>query len=227
MRVLLVEDERLLADILAKALRKEALTVDVAYDGHQALDRLDLTDYDVIVLDRDLPGVHGDKVCRQIVTRRLAGRILMLTASGTVRDRVEGLGLGADDYLGKPFAYEELLARILALGRRSGPALPPRVEAGDLVLDVPRRHASRGGRLLHLSHKEFAVLEVLMRADGTVQSVEDLLDQVWENNIGGDANMVRVTLSRLRAKLGDPSIIQTIPGSGYRFTPPRPADEVS
>ncbi|MEV7190921.1 response regulator transcription factor [Streptomyces sp. NPDC093510] len=217
MRVLLVEDEEFLAEMISEGLRRDALAVDVAADGLTALRKLQLGEYDVLVLDRDLPGVHGDEVCRRVVEQRLLTRVLMLTASGTVRDRVAGLGLGADDYLTKPFAYEELLARVLALGRRARPALPPVIERAGLVLDTARRQADRDGRHLALSRKEFAVLEALLRADGAVVSNEDLIEQVWEEDTSYRTNAVRVTLSKLRAKLGEPPVVETVPGAGYRI----------
>ncbi|MFD0418082.1 response regulator transcription factor [Streptomyces sp. NPDC127108] len=218
MRVLLVEDEEFLAEMIAVGLRRDALAVDVAADGLTALRKLQLGEYDVLVLDRDLPGVHGDEVCRRVVRQRLLTRVLMLTAAGTVRDRVAGLGLGADDYLTKPFAYDELLARVLALGRRARPALPPVIERAGVVLDTARRQASRDGRHLSLSRKEFAVLEALLRADGAVVSGEDLIEQVWEEDTSYRTNAVRVTLSKLRAKLGEPGVVETVPGAGYRIS---------
>ncbi|MER5297879.1 response regulator transcription factor [Streptomyces lasiicapitis] len=218
MRVLLVEDEEFLAEMIAVGLRRDALAVDVAADGLTALRKLQLGEYDVLVLDRDLPGVHGDEVCRRVVRQRLLTRVLMLTAAGTVRDRVAGLGLGADDYLTKPFAYDELLARVLALGRRARPALPPVIERAGVVLDTARRQASRDGRHLSLSRKEFAVLEALLRADGAVVSGEDLIEQVWEEDTSYRTNAVRVTLSKLRAKLGEPAVVETVPGAGYRIS---------
>ncbi|GAU70330.1 putative two-component response regulator [Streptomyces sp. NBRC 110611] len=217
MRVLVVEDEEFLADMIAEGLRRDALAVDIAHDGRQALERLRLGDYDVLVLDRDLPGIHGDEVCRQVVGTRLLTRVLMLTAAGSVRERVEGLGLGADDYLAKPFAYEELLARVLALGRRAHPALPPVIERAGITLDTARRQASRDGRHLALSRKEFGVLEVLMRAEGAVVSGDDLIEQVWEEHTSYRTNAVRVTLSKLRTKLGEPPVVETLPGHGYRI----------
>ncbi|MEU5897966.1 MULTISPECIES: response regulator transcription factor [Streptomyces] len=220
MRVLLVEDEEFLAEMIADGLRRDALAVDVAADGLTALRKLQLGEYDVLILDRDLPGVHGDEVCRRVVEQRLLTRVLMLTAAGTVRDRVAGLGLGADDYLTKPFAYDELLARVLALGRRARPALPPVIERAGLVLDTARRQAARDGRHLALSRKEFAVLEALLRADGAVVSGEDLIEQVWEEDTSYRTNAVRVTLSKLRAKLGEPPVVETVPGAGYRIAGP-------
>ncbi|MEV2250964.1 response regulator transcription factor [Streptomyces sp. NPDC050147] len=218
MRVLLVEDEEFLAEMIADGLRRDALAVDVAADGLTALRKLQLGEYDVVILDRDLPGLHGDEVCRRVVGQRLLTRVLMLTASATVRDRVAGLGLGADDYLTKPFAYDELLARVLALGRRTRPALPPVIERAGLTLDTARRQASRDGRHLALSRKEFAVLEALLRAEGAVVSGDDLIEQVWEEDTSYRTNAVRVTLSKLRTKLGDPPVVETVPGAGYRIT---------
>ncbi|MFD7980355.1 response regulator transcription factor [Streptomyces sp. NPDC059071] len=220
MRVLLVEDEAFLAEMIAEGLRRDALAVDVAADGLEALRKLRFGEYDVLVLDRDLPGMHGDDVCRRVVEQRLMTRVLMLTAAGTVRDRVEGLGLGADDYLTKPFAYDELLARVLALGRRARPALPPVLERRGIVLDTARRQSSRDGRHLHLSRKEFGVLEALLRAEGAVVSGEDLIEQVWEEHTSYRTNAVRVTLSKLRAKLGEPPVVETVPGAGYRIGAP-------
>ncbi|MFE0146723.1 response regulator transcription factor [Nonomuraea sp. NPDC059007] len=217
MRVLVVEDEAFLAEMIAEGLRREALAVDVAHDGREALRKLETGEYDVMVLDRDLPGVHGDEVCRRVVAYRLMTRVLMLTAAGSVRERVDGLRLGADDYLPKPFVYDELLARVLALGRRARPALPPVIERGGVVLDTACRTAGRDGRPLHLSRKEFAVLEALMRAEGAVVSNEDLIDQVWEEDTSYLTNAVRVTLSKLRAKLGDPPVVETVPRAGYRI----------
>lgn len=216
MRVLVVEDERFLAEMIAEGLRRDAITVDVSHDGAKALRRLAFAEYDVVILDRDLPGMHGDEVCRRVVAESLPTRVLMLTASGSVRDRVDGLSLGADDYLPKPFAYAELLARVLALGRRSQPALPPAIERGGVVLDSGRRAATRHGRALSLSRKEFAVLEVLLRADGAVVSNEDLIERVWEENTSYRTNAARITVSKLRAKLGDPPLIETVTGAGYR-----------
>lgn len=218
MRVLLVEDEEFLAEMIADGLRRDALAVDVAADGLTALRKLQLGEYDVVILDRDLPGLHGDEVCRRVVSQRLLTRVLMLTASATIRDRVAGLGLGADDYLTKPFAYDELLARVLALGRRTRPALPPVIERAGIVLDTARRQASRDGRHLALSRKEFAVLEALLRAEGAVVSGDDLIEQVWEEDTSYRTNAVRVTLSKLRTKLGEPPVVETVPGAGYRIT---------
>jgi DNA-binding response OmpR family regulator len=217
MRVLLVEDHAKLATTVARGLRRTGLAVDVAFDGQDALDHLAGTTYDVVVLDRDLPGVHGDDVCRQIAAGPGNSRVLMLTASRSVSDRVAGLGLGADDYLPKPFAFAELVARIQALGRRAAPAPPPVLAHGDLVLDSGRRVATRSGKQLPLSPKEFAVLERLLAARGCVLTVGDLLEGVWDEMADPFTNTVKVTISRLRAKLGEPPVIQTVPPGGYRI----------
>ncbi|GLW67245.1 transcriptional regulatory protein CutR [Actinomadura rubrobrunea] len=217
MRVLVVEDERVLADAIATGLRREALAVDVAYDGAGALDRAQVNDYDVIVLDRDLPKVHGDEVCKQLVSRRYPARIIMLTAAGELDDKVEGLSIGADDYLAKPFAFAELIARVRALGRRAATPLPPVLERAGITLDPARREVHRDGRPIDLTRKEFAVLEVLMRADGAVVSSEQLLEKAWDEHIDPFTNVVRVTMMTLRKKLGDPPIIETVPGVGYRL----------
>ncbi|MEU0836014.1 response regulator transcription factor [Streptomyces sp. NPDC005969] len=217
MRILVAEDERFLADMVTEGLRKQAMAVDVAYDGTTALELLDVNDYDVLVLDRDLPGVHGDDICRELTQSGASVRILMLTASGTVHERVAGLSLGADDYLPKPFSYEELVARVRALGRRAGPPLPPVLERAGITLDTGLRQAHREGRYLPLSLKEYAVLEVLMRARGTVVSAEELLEKAWDANTDPFTTVVKVTMSKLRAKLGDPQVIVTVPGSGYRL----------
>jgi DNA-binding response OmpR family regulator len=216
MRVLLVEDHAKLALTVAKGLRQAGMAVDLAFDGEEALAHIASTDYDVVVLDRDLPGVHGDDVCRTLVADRRQGRILMLTASGTVSDRVEGLGLGADDYLPKPFAFAELVARIQALGRRS-PSLPPILVHRNLCLDVARRVATRDGKPIALSPKEFSVLERLLAAQGQVLSVGDLLEGVWDEMADPFTKTVQMTISRLRAKLGDPPVIETVPEGGYRI----------
>jgi DNA-binding response OmpR family regulator len=217
MRVLVVEDERLLADAVARGLRRESIAVDVAYDGSSGLERVDVNDYDVVVLDRDLPSVHGDDVCRQLVATHPGVRVLMLTAASDVLDRVEGLGLGADDYLGKPFAFAELVARVRALGRRSREAAPPVLEYDGLRLDTARREVTRGGRPVPLGRKEFGVLEELMRADGALVSAEQLLEKVWDENVDPFTNVVRVTVMTLRRKLGDPPLIQTVVSVGYRM----------
>jgi DNA-binding response OmpR family regulator len=217
MRVLVAEDERTLADLVAEGLRRHAMAVDVVYDGAAALERVRVDDYDVLVLDRDLPVVHGDDVCRSLAENGSRVRILMLTASGTVDDRVAGLDIGADDYLPKPFEYAELVARVRALGRRSRSSLPPVLRRSGIVVDAPRRQAFRDGRYLALSRKEYAVLEVLMRAQGSIVSAEELLERAWDENTDPFTTVVKVTISKLRAKLGDPPAIVTVPGSGYRL----------
>ena len=217
MRVLVVEDEQVLADAVATGLRRDSMAVDVVYDGDAALERIAVNDYDVVVLDRDLPLVHGDDVCRHIVNSGRSTRILMLTAAGDVADRVEGLTLGADDYLAKPFAFPELIARIRALGRRAVPALPPVLERAGIRVDPSRREVSRDGRLVPLSPKEFAVLEVLMRANGAAVSSEQLLEKAWDENADPFTNVVRVTVMTLRRKLGEPPVVLTVPGAGYRI----------
>jgi DNA-binding response OmpR family regulator len=215
MRVLVAEDERDLADLVALGLRRHAIAVDVTYDGAAAAQRLAVNDYDVLVLDRDLPEVHGDVICRDLVRAGARTRILMLTAAASVPERVAGLGLGADDYLPKPFDYTELVARVQALGRRCEALLPPMLERQGIVLDTQRLQASRDGRFLRLSLKEYAVLEVLMRANGAVVSAETLLESAWDEHADPFTTVVRVIVSRLRAKLGDPPCIQTVPGAGY------------
>jgi len=216
MRVLVVEDQSELADDIADGLRDEGMGADVAYDGSVAIEKALMNRYDVIVLDRDVPKVHGDAVCAALVGTSSEARILMLTAARTVGDRVQGLNLGADDYLTKPFAFAELVARIRALSRRA-PATPPVVVRGDVVLDQARRRVSRGGRPLSLTRKEFGVLEVLVAADGSVVSAEELLDQVWDEHADPFTRTVTVTLARLRGKLGDPDPIETVVGYGYRL----------
>jgi DNA-binding response OmpR family regulator len=216
MRVLIVEDERVLADAIAEGLREESIAVDVVYDGDDALERASHTAYDVLVLDRDLPTVHGDDVCRELAGR-YPGRILMLTAAGDVADRVDGLTLGADDYLPKPFVFGELVARVRALGRRSGTAVPPVLERAGVRLDPHRRTVLRDGRALRLTRKEFSVLEELLRADGGVVSAETLLERAWDEHIDPFSNIVRVTMATLRRKLGDPPLIETVTGAGYRL----------
>jgi DNA-binding response OmpR family regulator len=217
MRVLIVEDERVLADTIAEGLRDEAMAVDVVYDGDDALERASYNEYDVVVLDRDLPTVHGDDVCRELVDRRGGARILMLTAAGDVDDRVDGLSLGADDYLPKPFVFSELVARVRALARRSGPPVPPVLERRGIRLDPHRRRVARDGRELRLTNKEFAVLEELLRAEGGVVSAERLLERAWDEHIDPFSNIVRVTMATLRRKLGQPPVIETVTGSGYRL----------
>ena len=216
MRILVVEDEPLLADAVAQGLRHEAHAVDVAYDGAAALERVDVNDYDVVVLDRDLPRVHGDDVCRHLAKTGSETRILMLTAAAGVEDRVDGLELGADDYLGKPFAFQELVARVRALARRA-PSAPPVVRRGDLTVDRARHRASRAGRALSLTRKEFGVLEMLVAADGAVVSAEDLLEHVWDVNADPFTKIITVTMTRLRRKLGPPPLIETVVGKGYRI----------
>jgi len=216
-RVLVVEDEVLLADAIAEGLRQEALAVDIAYDGAAALERMGVNEYDVLVLDRDLPRVHGDEVCRQVVAAGWDTRILMLTVSGEISDRVSGLSLGADDYLVKPFAFAELVARVRALGRRARPASPPVLARTGISLDPGRREVFRDGHYVSLSKKEFAVLEELLRAQGTVVSTEQLLERAWDENIDPFTNVVRVAVMTLRRKLGDPPVVETVPGIGYRI----------
>src|SRR5215469_490379 len=216
MRVLVVEDHVELANDIADGLRDQGIGADVAYDGSVAIEKAMLTRYDVVVLDRDLPRIHGDAVCAALVGPGAArARILMLTASGTVADRVDGLMLGADDYLIKPFAFAELVARVRTLARRE-PAAPPLLVRGDLVLDRARRRVSRGGRPVPLSRKELGVLEELLVADGAVVSAEDLLERVWDENADPFTRTVTVTVGRLRSKLGEPDPIETVVGSGYR-----------
>jgi DNA-binding response OmpR family regulator len=216
MRVLVVEDERNLADAIARGLRKRGMAVDVAYDGDAGHEAAFVTRYDVVVLDRDLPGVHGDQICADLAASGALTRVLMLTASGTVADKVEGLQLGADDYLPKPFAFDELVARVQALGRRATPAAPPVFEVADLVLDPAKRVATRGGTPLDLTRKEFGVLEELLKARGAVVSSEELLERVWDANTDPFTTIVRVTVMTLRRKLGDPPLIETVVGAGYR-----------
>ncbi|MGN9907871.1 response regulator transcription factor [Phytohabitans sp. LJ34] len=216
MRILVVEDEKVLADAVAEWLRREAFAVDVVYDGEAALERFGVNEYDVVVLDRDLPVVHGDEVCRAIVESGAAARVLMLTAAAGIRDRVAGLGIGADDYLTKPFAFAELSARVHALGRRARPAVPPVLERAGIRLDPARREVFRDGRFVPLANKEFAVLSELMRAGGAVVSAEQLLEKAWDEHIDPFTNVVRVTVMKLRRKLGEPQVVETVPGVGYR-----------
>ncbi|MEW2146053.1 response regulator transcription factor [Micromonospora vinacea] len=217
MRVLVVEDENVLADAIAEWLRRESFAVDVAYDGDAALERLGVNEYAVVVLDRDLPVVHGDDVCRAIVDAGGETRVLMLTASAAVRERVAGLALGADDYLTKPFALVELSARVHALTRRSRPAAPPTLHRAGIRLDPARHEVRRDDQHVALSRKEFAVLAELLRADGAVVSAEDLLERAWDEHIDPFTNVVRVTVMKLRRKLGDPPVIETVPGAGYQI----------
>jgi len=216
MRVLVVEDAHRLADAIARGLRAEGMAVDVAYDGVEGHQKSSLTRYDVVVLDRDLPQMHGDDLLTEIVSGSDTTRVLMLTASAGVEDRVDGLSLGADDYLTKPFAFPELVARIRALGRRSTPAVPPVLRAGDLELDPAKRTVTRSGRPLELTRKEFGVLEVLLAAGGSVVSSEELLERVWDENADPFTTTVRVTMMTLRRKLGEPGLIDTVVGAGYR-----------
>ena len=220
MRVLVIEDFEVLATAIGNGLRREGMAVDVALDGNDALEHLAVTRYDVVVLDRDLPGVHGDEVCRQIVAGGSQSRVLMLTAASTVRERVDGLGLGADDYLPKPFDFAELVARVRALGRRSAPAVPPTLASGGVTLDPSRRVAFRAGRRLELSPKEFAVLECLLASAGQVVSAEELLERAWDEAADPFTTAVKTTIRRLRAKLGDPPVIHTIREGGYRIGEP-------
>ena len=217
MRVLVVEDEVVLAEAVARGLRREGMAVDLAFDGADALEKATVNRYEVIVLDRDLPRVRGDAVCRRLAAQGVAGRILMLTAAGTIDDRVEGLNLGADDYLGKPFSFRELVARVRALGRRSGEPTPPVLARHGVVLDRARRQASRGGQSLPLTRKELGVLEVLLAADGAVISAEELLERVWDEHADPFTQTVRVTVMNLRRKLGKPPLIETVIGAGYRL----------
>ncbi len=217
MRALVVEDERLLADSIADGLRRQTMAVDVAYDGEAALERLAVNDYDVVVLDRDLPIVSGDEVCRTLVASGVEARILMLTAATAVTQRVAGLGLGADDYLTKPFAFAELVARLHSLARRARPAAPPVLERAGMRLDPYRRTVSRDGQPVALSRKEFAVLAELLRAEGGVVSAEQLLEKAWDEQTDPFTGVVRFTIMMVRRKLGDPQIIETVPGSGYRI----------
>ncbi|MDA0638933.1 response regulator transcription factor [Nonomuraea sp. MCN248] len=217
MRVLVVEDERILADAIAEWLRGETHAVDTAGDGEAALERLAVNDYDVVVLDRDLPRVHGDDVCRELVASGSTARVLMLTAAGEIDDRVAGLSLGADDYLAKPFAFAELSARVQALGRRARPALPPVLRRAGITLDPARREVFRDGRYVPLSNKEFAVLAELLRGDGAVVSSEQLLEKAWDENADPFTGVVRLTVLKLRRKLGEPPVVLTVPGAGYRI----------
>jgi len=210
----------MLAAAIVAGLRREGMAVDPARHGQEALDRLGGTRYDVVVLDRDLPVVHGDEVCRRIVADGSGSRVLMLTAAGTVRDKVDGLGLGADDYLAKPFDFAELVARVRALARRAAPAVPPVLENGDLSLDPGRHAAFRGGRRLDLSPKEFALLECLLAAAGRVVSAEELLDRVWDEAADPFTTAVKTTIRRLRGKLGEPPVIETVREAGYRIEAP-------
>jgi DNA-binding response OmpR family regulator len=216
MRVLVAEDHATLAKRIAEGLRDAGMAVDVAHDGAAALDRAGHTAYDVVVLDRDLPVVHGDQVCRLLAAAPGGPRILMLTAAASVDERVDGLELGADDYLGKPCAFHELVARVRALGRRA-PSAPPVIRRGDVTVDRARHRASRGTQALSLTRKEFGVLEILVAADGAVISAEELLEHVWDENADPFSTIVSVTMARLRRKLGPPPMIETVVGKGYRM----------
>ncbi|HVS29103.1 MAG TPA: response regulator transcription factor [Solirubrobacteraceae bacterium] len=217
MRVLLAEDEGRLASAIARGLRREGMAVDVAADGAGALGKATLIPYDVIVLDRDLPLMHGDDVCRRLANERPESRIIMLTAAADIDDRVNGLTLGADDYLAKPFAFAELVARIRALARRAGAARPPVLSHGDLTLDPARREVKRADRPIELTRKEFGVLEALLGQDGAAVTTEQLLERVWDEHTDPFSNVVRVTVMTLRRKLGDPPLIDTVVGVGYRI----------
>jgi DNA-binding response OmpR family regulator len=217
MRVLVIEDDREMADAIGIGLQRAQMAVDVAYDGESGWRRTLIADYDVIVLDRDLPGLHGDALCARVLERGIRTRILMLTAAGTIEDRVDGLSLGADDYLPKPFAFAELVARVCALMRRAQPALPPVLDYGDLELDTARRTASRAGRPLELGPKEWGVLELLLASQGRVVSAEELLARVWDEAADPFTTAVKVTISRLRRKLGDPPLIHTLAQAGYQI----------
>ena len=217
MRVLIVEDERRLAEAVARGLRRRAIAVDIAYEGESALQKAGVVDYDVVVLDRDLPGIHGDDVCRSLRTDQAVPAVLMLTASGELDQIVEGLAIGADDYLAKPFAFEELVARVLALGRRPRRALPQVLRRGEVELDPARHEVRRRGAPIELQRKEFGVLRVLLEADGGVVSAEELLGRVWDENVDPFTNVVRVVVMTLRRKLGNPPLIETVTGAGYRI----------
>jgi two-component system, OmpR family, response regulator VanR len=217
MRVLIVEDDPYLADAVRTGLRRETMAADVVHDGDGALEMISGGEYDVVVLDRDLPGVHGDDVCRAVVRDHPEVRVLMLTAARTLDDRVSGFEVGADDYLMKPFEFPELVARLRALERRAQPGRPPVLEAHGIRLDPFRREVYRDGRLVRLAPKEFAVLHTLMAAEGGVLSAEVLLEKAWDANADPFTNTPRVTISNLRRRLGEPWVIQTVPGAGYRF----------
>jgi len=221
MRVLVVEDHEDLAEAIGAGLRREGMAVDVTFGGADALGLAAITRYDVVVLDRDLPDIHGDDVCRRLVADGTECRVLMLTAAGTVKERVDGLSLGADDYLPKPFDFSELVARVRALARRSTPALPPTLHRADINLDPNLRVASRAGRRLVLTAKEFALLEYLLAAGERVVSAEELLERVWDEAADPFTTTVRTTVGRLRAKLGDPPLIETVREGGYRIGDPQ------
>ena len=217
MRVLVVEDEEMLNDVIARGLRQQGMAVDTALDGADALRKSEMHAYDVVILDRDLPGIPGDEVCRRLVGGTDAPRVIMLTASTAIDDRVEGLTLGADDYLGKPFAFPELVARIQALNRRPSRKTPPRLERKGVTLDSAAKTVERDGAAVSLRRKEFGVLQMLLEADGAVVSAEELLEHVWDAEVDPFSNIVSVTMARLRRKLGDPPLIETVAGAGYRI----------
>ena len=217
MRVLVIEDDEEMAQAVASGLRRTQMAVDVAFDGTAGLERALLNDYDVVVLDRDLPGLHGDDVCAELVAAGCRSRVLMLTAAAAMEDLVDGLGIGADDYLPKPFDFPVLVARIGALMRRAQPAIPPLLRRGDLVVDTARRRAFRGNRRLELAPKEFGVLELLLASQGRIVSAEELLERVWDEAADPFTTAVKITVSRLRAKLGNPPVIETVAKSGYRI----------
>jgi DNA-binding response OmpR family regulator len=216
-RVLVIEDDQELAEAVAAGLRNTQISADVALDGSSGLSRALVNDYDVIVLDRDLPGIHGDQICAKLVAERCRSRLLMLTAAAASQDLVDGLGLGADDYLAKPFDFPVLVARIGALFRRAQPAIPPVLSHGELVLDTAKRQAFRAGRRLELAPKELGALELLLAAEGRIVSAEELLARVWDEAADPFTSAVKITISRLRAKLGDPPVIETVAKSGYRI----------
>lgn len=217
MRVLVIEDDVEMAEAIGVGLRRAQMAVDLAFDGAAGSERAATTDYDVVVLDRDLPVMHGDEVCAELAAAGGRARILMLTAAGTTDDLVDGLGLGADDYLPKPFDFPVLVARIRALARRARPALPPVVHREDLEIDLGRRRVTRSGRAIPLTPKEFSVLEILVGAEGRAVSAEELLERAWDENADPFTQAVKITISRLRAKLGDPPVIETVPQAGYRI----------
>jgi DNA-binding response OmpR family regulator len=216
MRVLVIEDDRVMAQAIALGLRQQRFAVDVALDGSAGLERALLSEYEVVVLDRDLPGLHGDEVCAQIIAGECRSRVLMLTAAASNGDLVEGLGLGADDYLPKPFDFAVLVARIGALARRAHPVVPPVLRHGDVVVDSARRRAFRAGRELSLTPKEFGVLELLLASRGRCVSAEELLARVWDEAADPFTHTVKITIGRLRSKLGDPPVIETVTRTGYR-----------
>lgn len=221
MRVLIVEDEVFLAEALQAGLRQESIAADIVFDGDDALERVGVNDYDIVVLDRDIPGTHGDEVCAIISREHPGVRVLMLTAAGRLNDKVSGFELGADDYLSKPFAFEELIVRLRALARRPAASSPPVLEFGDLRLDPFRQEAYRAGRYLKLARKQFAVLQLLMQANGGVVSAETMLEKVWDENADPFTSAPRVTMSTLRKALGAPDPIETVSGSGYRLSEPK------